>query len=52
MQYVIIRSDGQYVAKPGSKHSYTKRLQEARIYPTYNAASADYCLKNEMIIER
>lgn len=47
--HVIVRDDGQYVAKPGSQHSYTKRFEDARIYPSRDAAIADLCPDNERV---
>ena len=42
--YVIVRNeDGKYVAPPGSKHSYTTRLERARTFSTREAAQADCC---------
>ena len=42
--YVIVRNeDGKYVAMPGSKHSYTTRLEFARTFSTREAAQADCC---------
>lgn len=52
MGYVIRRHDGQYVAKQGSKKSYTRLLQNARVYSTYAAAMADRCPDNEYVVER
>lgn len=51
MGYVIRRTDqgGGWVAKPGGKHSYTNKLQDARVYPTREAAEADRCPENEVI---
>lgn len=44
------REDGYYVAPPGQKHSYTRALQCARIYPNREAAEADQCVGNEYIV--
>lgn len=42
--YVLIRNeDGKYVAPPGREHSYTSKLEKARIFPTKDAAEADKC---------
>lgn len=49
-KYVIVRSDGKYVSRPGSDHSYTHLLQEARIYPSLDAARSDLCPSNEHIL--
>lgn len=52
MGYVIQRTDqgGGYVARPGSRGSYTGKLQEARVYPTRQAAEADRCVENERVL--
>ena len=44
-------TDGKYVAKPGSKDSYTKYLQHARIFRTKEEAERDRCPGNERIVE-
>lgn len=49
--YVIQRiKDGAYVAPPGSRASYVKRLQDARVYTTRNEAARDLCTENERIL--
>ncbi len=35
--------DGKYVARPGSEHSYTKRLEKARVFEDRASAEADAC---------
>ena len=53
MVYVIQRAKGDgggYVAPPGSVHSYTRRLEHARRYPTREAAEADLCPENERVV--
>lgn len=50
MKYVIIRTDGKIVARPGMKSSYTSRVVDARLFPTYEAAMADRCPENERIV--
>lgn len=52
-QCVIRRVDqgGGWVTKAGSQHSYSKRLQDAKVYATFDQAAADVCPENE-IIER
>jgi len=42
--------DGKYVASPGSKNSYTTRLELARKYQTREQAQADAC-GNERIVD-
>ena len=43
-------TDGKYVAKPGSKNSYTKFLQHARVFRTREEAERDRCPGNERIV--
>lgn len=47
--YVLIRTDGKYVARPGSEHSYTSRLEDAKLFPTRAAAEAERCVENERV---
>lgn len=48
--FVIQRlNDGKYVAAPGSEHSYTKRLEDARIFSTRESAELEKC-GNETIV--
>ena len=48
--YVLVRDDGAYVARPGSRSSYTLSLQAARVFATREAAEADRCPENELIV--
>jgi hypothetical protein len=50
--YVIQRMDqgGGYVTVSGHKSSFTKRLEEARIYRDRESAEADRCPQNERVI--
>ncbi len=50
--FVIKRTDqgGGYVAPAGSKHSYVRNLQHARAWPTREAAEAERCPGNEVIV--
>ena len=48
--YVIKRTDGQYVSKPGMKHSYTRYLQKARNWPNRRAALSEVCPENERVV--
>jgi hypothetical protein len=42
--YVIRRNeDGKYVTPSGSGHSYTRWLEEARTFTTYDAAKRECC---------
>ena len=52
-QYVIKRTDqgGGYVAVPGSKKSYTRDILKARKFPSREAAEADRCVENEIVLE-
>lgn len=53
MAYVIIRiTDGHYVARPGLAGSYTRYLQNAKVYPDKMSAERDLCPQNESVIER
>lgn len=47
--YIIQRDDGKYVAKPNSEHSYTDKLENARIYKTIEEAKNDLCPENNII---
>lgn len=48
--YVIKRlSDGKYVARSGSEHSYTSNLQHAQVYMTLEEARRNVC-GNETIV--
>lgn len=53
MAYILKRTDqgGGYVSKPGSAKSYTRRLNQARKYPTLEAANADRCPENEIALD-
>jgi len=50
--YVIKRTDqgGGYVAREGSKSSYTHSLENARKFPTQEAANAERCEGNEIVL--
>lgn len=49
---IIERIDqgGGYVAKEGHATSYTRRIECARKFPTWEAAEAHRCPENERII--
>ena len=47
--YVIVREDGMYVSRSGSKRSYTRKLQDARTYPDHLSAEDDKC-ENETVL--
>lgn len=49
--YVIKRRpDGAYVAPSGSKSSYTRVLQNARVFATKEAAEGNRCPENEYVV--
>lgn len=50
MMYVIQRLDGCYVAKLGSAWSYTRRLEDARKFPTRADAEREICPENERVV--
>lgn len=41
---------GMYAARSGSQHSYTARLEDARVFSTREAAEAE-CCENERVID-
>jgi hypothetical protein len=41
--------DGRYVARPGSEHSYTNRLERAKIFPSWERAYDAKC-DNERVV--
>lgn len=50
MGYVIIHKiTGRYVATPGSEHSYTSKLENARRFRTREAAEKEVCLECEQV---
>lgn len=50
MSGYVIKRGAEYVARPGSARSYTRRLEHARIYPTREAANTDRCPENETVL--
>lgn len=48
--YVIRRDDGAFVSQPGSEHSYTKNLLNARLFRTKAEAEANLCPGNERVV--
>lgn len=48
--YVIRRTDGKFVSMPGSQHSYTKSIRQARIFNTREQADGDRCVDNEYVV--
>lgn len=49
MKYVIQRTDGAFVAPPGSPHSYTQSIFKARKFDTRQAAESEVCPANERV---
>lgn len=49
--YVIQRFDGAYVTKPGSRGSYTRFLEDARIFTSRESAERELCPRNETIVK-
>ena len=51
--YVIVRHKAngklEYVTPPGSDHSYTDRLEEARVFDTKDKARSEICPDNESV---
>jgi len=41
--FVVVRGDGMFVARSGSEHSYTNKLQNARLFKTRAEAEKDCC---------
>lgn len=42
--WVLIDTEtGRYVARPGSEHSYTRRLEEAQTFMTRDVAVSNAC---------
>jgi len=50
--FVIKRTDqgGGYVAMPGSEHSYTQKLENARTFSSKDEANAERCPGNEIVL--
>lgn len=48
-KYVLRRRDGVYVARPGAPSSYTKKLEEALTFATYEDAERNLCPGNETV---
>lgn len=42
---------GKYVSRPGSAHSYTNRLEEARVFRTAEGAKQEMCRDSEVIVD-
>lgn len=50
--YVIQRTDqgGGFVTKEGSQHSYTRNILKARTFTSREAAAANICPDNEIVV--
>lgn len=42
---------GRYVAPPGSVHSYTSYLENARVFRTPEDAEKERCVENEELVD-
>ena len=50
--YVIINTETKhFVALPGLRHSYTKKLQYARTFRTEESANKEICPENEKVVK-
>jgi len=47
--FILQREDGKFVAPSGSEHSYTDRLQSARLFKSEEEARRDKC-GNERLV--
>ena len=49
----VIRNieNGKYVARPGSMHSYTRSIANARVFDYRSDAENDLCPDNERVVE-
>lgn len=51
MPYVLKRThDGAYVARSGSKSSYTRRIEQAAVFATLKEATRNRC-GNEVVVD-
>lgn len=52
IRYLLKRTDGRggYVAPPGSSRSYVHDTVKARRFPTHEAAEAERCAGNEIVV--
>jgi len=48
--YIIKRSDGAYVSRPGSTSSYTRRIEEAQKFMSREEAEQNRCPGNEYVL--
>ena len=49
MPYIIVRSDGAYVTRPGTPASYTRDLTRAWVIPSREEAERNRCPGNETV---
>lgn len=50
--FVLKNTDhGKYVARPGSEHSYTHKLEEAQIFAKREHAENHRCRDSEIVVE-
>ena len=47
--YILKRTDGQYVTRPGQAKSYTLDIRQAQLFTTREQADAARCQGNEII---
>ncbi len=46
---VLVRTDGKYVARPGSEQSYTSKLEDAQLFRNREEAQRNACVENERV---
>jgi hypothetical protein len=47
--YVLVRTDGKFVAPPGQEKSYVSSLQDALVFRTREEADKNRCVENESV---
>lgn len=48
--FLLMRTtDRKFVTMPGSEHSYSAAIEDARVYSTREEAEKDRCVENEVI---
>lgn len=50
MRYVLRRSDGKFVARPGSQHSYTDDITKAQFFAEKEESEQNRCPENESVV--
>lgn len=49
--YILVHNETlQYVTWPGSEHSYTKKLEDARVFANADAAQKERCVESETVV--